>query len=221
MAFDEKKLKQILFAEFFGSFLLAISSTFAGLNEHDSRCTKFLKSLSIIFLAIFLNRKISGPSLNPGTYIMGWALKKQKFQKKYFPHFLITQIISASIGYCFVYTITRGKIKHVSIADDNQIINACIGEFIGSFLFYLVILICIDPENDYGKDDFRFTFVITNSIGCGYAIAGHLSHASMNPANAMGNCIVWYFITGDIKKFRYMWIYIIFPILLLIMERLV
>jgi len=208
----EQKIRSLLFSEFFGTLILAMSIGFANVNDDESKILRRMKSLMGVFMGIYLSKKISGPFLNPAVFIMILDLKKLPIHKKYKFHFILSECLDGILGAILTYTLNMGKLKAVSIDSDAHIINACIGEFISTFAFFLLIVAHIDPEYFTIKDIVVSSWVITAGLACGSSLGGNLSNASMNPGIAFGNCIVGFINTGEFYRIKYLWIYIFFPI---------
>lgn len=208
----EDKINSLLFSEFLGTFILAISIGFANVNDDESKVLRRMKAVMGVFIGIFLSKKISGPFLNPAVFIMILDLKKLALHKKYKFQFILSECLGGILGAILTYTLNMGKLKAVSISSDSQIISGCIGEFISTFFFFLLILAHIDPEFFTNKDIIVSSWVITAGLVCGSSLGSNLSNASMNPAIAFGNCFIGYINTGEFYRIKYVWIYILFPI---------
>ena len=87
MSESEEKIITILSAEFTRTFLIALSTSCTQLNPDDTTFLKTFKSLTGIFLAIYLMRKISS-NFNPSVTLMFWYIKNSKFLNKFIFQYL-------------------------------------------------------------------------------------------------------------------------------------
>ena len=213
----QENINKILIAEFTGTFLIALSNCLPHLNQEESIITRTFQLLTGIFLAIFIMRKISS-YFNPAVYFMFYKLKNTEFLLNNMPSIFLYQCLGGILGYYFVYKISNGKLFNLCITNNN-IVSICVGEFFCSFLFYLLIVVNADKENNLTQDPVISTIEIACGIGLGNAIGGKLSNAGMNPAIALGSSFVSYIHTGDIKDLRNLWIYILFPMLAGVMAK--
>jgi len=209
----DEKLIDILIAEFIGTFLVAIVTGFSYIDQSETLILKEFKNFLGIFLAIYLMRKISGAFYNPGVFIMFLKLKNSKFYKKHFSSYLMTQCLGSVFGYLFFNYFSNGNIYMLTDLNVISFQICFIGEFISTFVFYLVILSISDPEFNLGNDYTISTIGITCGIGAGSAVGGNLSGAGMNPAIGFGSCFVAYLNTAKVKYLLLGLIYFITPIL--------
>lgn len=209
----EKKLNEILIAEYFGCILIAFATAFSFYTETDSLILNHLKEITGVFIAIILMRKISGAYFNPGVFVMFLKLKNTKFYKRHFFSYILTQCAGATSGFLIFTFLTLGNL---SVPFDINLItyqNCFVGEFISSFFFYLLIVVTADPEYSTSGDYVFSTVSIFAGIGCGYALGWNLSGSSMNPSNAIGALFVAFLNTANVKFLFIGFVYFFTPIL--------
>lgn len=213
----EEKINSFLFSEFSGTLILAMSIGFANVNGDDDPILRRMRAIMGVFIGIYLSKKISGPFLNPAVFVMILDLKQLPLHKKYKFHFLASEFAGGILGAILTYCLNMGRIKPFLVQSNEQIITGCLGEFIASFAFFLLILAHIDPEYFTIKDIIISSWVITAGLACGSSLGSNLSSASMNPAIAFGNCLIGFINTGEFFRIKYVWIYLSFPVLAALM----
>lgn len=209
----EKRLSEILIAEYFGTILIALFTGFSFNEQTEFISLKLLKDLIGIFLAIFLMRKISCAYFNPGVFIMFLQLKNSAFYKKHILSYIMAQCLGATSGFLLYTFLTLGRISVP--CDINQIsFQTCfVGEFISSFVFYLLIIIMADPDYAISEDYVHSIVSVMCGIGCGYALGFNLSGSSMNPSNGIASLFVAFLNTANVRYLFIGFVYFTAPIL--------
>ena len=99
------------------------------------------------------------------------------------------------------------------LVDDDRIFPALLIEIIGSFAYTLIYMISTDPKTKLTKDDVLNSLVIAISLALVIIWGKNPSGGCFNPAVGLFLNIVKLFDTGKGKELKYVWIYIIFPLL--------
>ncbi len=209
----DKTLNKILIAEFIGTFLIAISCGFSYMDLGESNMRKEMKCFFGIFIAIYLMKKISGSYFNPAVFIMFIRLTNSKFYFKHFFSYVIIQCLGAICGFVFYNYVSLGEYFTLFNLDTLNYQNCFVGEFISSFVFYLLIICVCDPDFKLGGNYSVTTFAIMSGIGAGSAFSVNISGAGMNPAIGLGSCFIAFMSTAKLKYLFLGLVYFFTPIL--------
>ena len=98
------------------------------------------------------------------------------------------------------------------VLDDDKIFQALLIEIIGTFAYSLIYMISTDPKTKLTNDDVLNSLVIATSLALVIIWGIIPSGACFNPAAGLFLNLVKLFDTGKGKELKFVWIYIIFPL---------
>ncbi len=97
--------------------------------------------------------------------------------------------------------------------EEASIAAAAIVEVIGTFVFVLVILIQTDAKTRYTEEPILIFLSIASTLGAVGTLAGPVSGGCINPADGFGINLAMFIETGDGEAFKYIWMYLLMPLL--------
>ena len=100
----------------------------------------------------------------------------------------------------------------MTVIDDDKIFQALLIEIVGSFAYTLIYMISTDPKTKLTKDDVLNSLVIASSLALVILWGKIPSGGCFNPAAGLFLNLVKLFDTKEGEELKYVWIYIIFPL---------
>jgi len=198
-------MKQKLFSEFIGTFILVFVGT-GSVVVNSLSGSLGLVGISISFglvviVLIYTFGHISGAHFNPAVTI-ALALA-EKFEKKDILPYILIQISGAITASFVLFIIFQEENKDLALLGATMPSGSWYQSFILEFILTFILMLIIFGTAVNQK---AYNNIAGLSIGItvlfGVMIGGPISGASMNPARSIGPAIV----SGS---FEYLWIYII------------
>ncbi|XP_064213169.1 aquaporin AQPAe.a isoform X1 [Tribolium castaneum] len=203
----------IVCAEFIGTavlvFLSCMGCTKGMFGENITVLQTSLASGLSVTTAIQMFSHISGAHVNPAVTLCAFIMGEISLTSV--PIYVGSQIAGSLTGYALLKAVTPDKHLNVSYGhcvtlphDEISLLQACLVEFIATFIMAVAICAAWDPRN-YAKGD-------SVSLRIGIIVfllnitAGPYTGASMNPARSFGPT-VWN------SKWHSHWVYWIGPVL--------
>ena len=100
----------------------------------------------------------------------------------------------------------------MAVYSDDRIFQAILIEIIGTFAYTLIYMISTDPKTRLTKDDVLNSLVIAISLALVIFWGKDPSGGCFNPAVGLFLNLVRLFNTGKGRELKFVWIYIIFPL---------
>lgn len=100
----------------------------------------------------------------------------------------------------------------MAVAEDKKIFQALLIEIIGTFTYVLIYMISTDNSTKLTQDDMLNSTVMAIGLGVSIIWGSAVSGGCYNPAVGLFLNLVKLFQTGKGDELKYVWIYIIFPI---------
>ena len=100
----------------------------------------------------------------------------------------------------------------MAVAEDKKIFQALLIEIIGTFTYVLIYMISTDNSTKLIQDDMLNSTVMAIGLGVSIIWGSAVSGGCYNPAVGLFLNLVKLFQTGKGDELKYVWIYIIFPI---------
>lgn len=205
-----------MFAEFLGTFILAASIEFITVYDMGGQANSLFAILAGFFVAITLTREISGGHINPGVTTTVYLAEENPREKAQMEAYLWMYIVAQGAGAVSAALlgslIYNDNIFNLAPAPKVSPVEVLMLEIAGSTLFYSVILIQGDKDANLSNDKTTSTITITAGLAAGIAMAGNISGACLNPALGFGFNFCRLLTTGKIEDCKYLWAYIIGPL---------
>lgn len=203
-------------AECLGTFTLCLgvaSGTFYA--EDGSQRTHFILTLSVIFISVILNARLSGGDFNPGVTLTKY-LSYEKEQKKHINNlalvFSISQCIFALISFLLYAYLTNYQIVFkLAIGKNTSYVVGFIVEFVASFFTYFFTIL-IDQKQSFRIWPLKILACVT-AVATGMSIGCIKSGAGLNPAVGFGANMSRLIIYKKKEEIYQLWIFIFAPIL--------
>lgn len=207
----------IFFAEFFGTFLLALTITFISAFDTGSVMFTQFVILAGFFIAITLTRAISGGHINPGVTLAVYLSESQESERQNKLRSMWVYILAQILGALTAGLLGAWMLHYFVVNLQPNIASAVhepiILEAVGSALFYSLIMIQGDSHAKLYSDTTASTLTVTAGLAAGIAMTANISGACLNPAIGIGFNLVRFIVTGDIHEIASLWVYIIGPLL--------
>lgn len=205
------------FAEFIGTFILAVSIEFITVYGEDSQSSTLFAILGGFFVAITLTREISGGHINPGVTLTVYLAEPDEGKRNEISNTMWMYVVAQTAG--AVSAALLGLILYneniFRLAPHLQTYSseAFILEMLGSTIFYSLILIQGDKDAQLCSDKTTSTLTITCGLAAGIAMSGNVSGAGLNPAIGFGFNFGRLLTTGKIEECKFLWVYLFGPVL--------
>jgi glycerol uptake facilitator-like aquaporin len=211
----DSQISFFLFSEYMGTFLLACAiSASVMVDEYGNQTNDVMKLIIGLFTAIFCFN-IGGADFNPGVTYVKYLTYKNSYQKTYIAKILLSYIIMQCLGsisgFTLFYYFNSNTAFKLTINKNISQSNAFVMEIFASFTLYFIIIVqAIELEltNHY----IMRVFISVSAVATGISMGGKTSGAGMNPAIALGANLVRFINTGDLNEIRFLWIYIMGPL---------
>ena len=125
--------------------------------------------------------------------------------------FFVVQIIGCIVGAFLAWLFVRNA-GIIMINDNNDYLQACVAETLGSLLFVFIFLTQTDPFTRFSNDLGIWSLVIAASYSSVISYASARIIRSMNPAYAIAVQLTYWIDNQPGFTFKYIWIYILCPI---------
>jgi glycerol uptake facilitator-like aquaporin len=207
----------ILFNELFGTMILSIgtSSCFKFDSDGNYVYSDRFVLISSLFTALIFMIKIGGCDYNPGVTLMKLLTYKEKeklnFINRIIMPSIIMQCLGSTLGFLISFYFRNGFVMKLCIHKDTSQACALFIEVICTFFLFLMVLI-IDYDIDKSNDVMKIVIVLAGVL-TGIGLGGNISGAGMNPAIGFGANFVRFLVTGDLNELKYLWIYILGPMI--------
>lgn len=201
-----KPLKQKLYAEFFGTFIMVFAGTSAivvneitgGVITHSGIALVFGLVVAAVIYSI---GDISGAHINPAVTIAFWLAKR--FPSNQVIPYLCSQLAGAVCASLLVYLLFLGQGDLGATTPSGTNSQSFLLEIILTFILMFTIINVVSGSKEKGL----FAGAAIGSVVAMAAVfAGPISGASMNPARSFGPAIIS-------LQIDYLWIYMIAPVI--------
>jgi glycerol uptake facilitator-like aquaporin len=177
-----------------------------------------LTVLGVVFIAIILFADFSGSHFNTAVTIMFYLVEDDPSKKTLFydllPYYISAQLLGGFSGGLISAFLYDGNIQIMTLAEGLNHLDGFLFEFIGSFLFYCLILInTFNDKNESEKDKALNALITIMGLGLGISISGHYTVAGVNPAVSTGLIFSRVVMTGRYELLKLIWFYVSAPIL--------
>jgi aquaporin TIP len=205
-----------MFSEYLGTFILAGSISYMTVYDQGSQSNLLFAILAGFFIAITLTREISGGHINPGVTLAIYFAEqdeKEKIEKaNTLWMYIVAQVAGALTAVFLGMIIYNDNSFKIAPHEKSHSSEAFVMEIIGSFLFYVIILIQGDRDAKLFNDKTVSTLVITAGLCGGIALSANVSGGCINPALGFAFNLGRLLTTAKIEECKFLWVYILGPI---------
>jgi glycerol uptake facilitator-like aquaporin len=205
-----------MFAEFLGTFVLAVSIEFITVYDEDTQSNLLMAILAGFFIAITITREISGGHINPGVTTAIYLAEKDHDAKNEQANQMWMYVVAQTGGVICAallgLVLYNEHIFRLAPHYKTYSSEALVLEILGSTIFYSMILIQGDKDAKLCGDKTLSTLTITAALATGIAVSGNISGGCLNPALGFGFNFARLLTTGKIEECKYLWVYLIGPL---------
>lgn len=208
----------VFFAEFYGTIIVSLGNSFVKIYYDDNQQSgSILPIMATVFIAILLFQNFSGSHFNTSVTIMMYLVEEDRIKKSnilfLMPIYIVAQFSGGIIGGLISFILYDGNIQIMTLAEGFTHLDGFFFEFLGSFLFYILLLTNFHNEkNSPHPDKVIYAFISVMGLGLGNAISCHYTVAGVNPAIASGFIISRIMVTEKYELALLLWFYILAPI---------
>jgi glycerol uptake facilitator-like aquaporin len=211
--------KIIFLSELIGTTIISMGCSLVKIYLYDNtQIGSVLTVLGVVFISIILFADFSGSHFNTAVTIMFYLIeddpKKKTLLYSLFPYYITAQLLGAFSGGLISAFLYDGNIQIMELAEGLTHFEGFLFEFLGSFLFYCLIL--VNTYNDkYGieKDKALNALITVMGLGLGISVSGHYSVAGVNPSVSTGLIFSRVIITEKYRLISLTWFYVTAPIM--------